>query len=467
MGWYQVFFGVRSRILAWYVVLMACSAIVCILLIRHVMLVRLEQRIEKSLLQEIKEFQRVVEGTNPSTGKPFGNDVIAIFDKYVSRNVPDDNEYFIALLNDRFYKSDPKILPNSLQPDSKLLKKLAKLTQQKQGKTETSTGTLIYLAQPLLKGKTRGVMVIVYSTGVEHQQIDEATVVAIQVTLAVLTVASILAWIVAGRVLTPLRLLTETAHSITESDLTRRIPVKGSDELAELTMTFNQMLDRLQAAFASQQDFINDASHELRTPITIVRGHLELLGDDPEERRETIKLVTGELDRMNRFVDDLLLLAKAEQPDFLNLETVEVGGLTEELYAKAKALAARDWHLERKGKGRIIADRQRITQAIMELARNATQHTQENDTIVLGSLVANGKARFWVRDTGVGIAEADQPRIFERFARVADSPRCSSGAGLGLSIVRAIAIAHGGWVELLSKPGAGSTFTLVIPVEHY
>ncbi|WP_228061251.1 sensor histidine kinase [[Phormidium] sp. LEGE 05292] len=466
-GWYRIFFGVRSRILAWYVVLMACSAIVCILAIRQVMLVRLDQRIEKSLNHETKEFQRVVQGTNPSTGQPFGDDVIAIFDKYVSRNVPDENEYFIALLNGQFYKSDPTILPSSLQSDSELLKEWAQLTEQRQGKKETSTGTLIYLAKPLFKGKTRGVMVMVYFTGVEHRQIDEGTVVAIQVTLAVLAVASVLAWIVAGRALAPLRLLTETAHSITESDLTRRIPVKGSDELAELTITFNEMLDRLQAAFASQQDFVNDASHELRTPITIVRGHLELLGDDPQERRETIKLVTGELDRMNRFVDDLLLLAKAEQPDFLNLETVEVGELTEELYAKAKALAHRDWHLERKGKGRIVADYQRITQAIMELARNATQHTQEKDLIVLGSIVRNGKAYFWVRDTGEGIAEAEQARIFERFARVADSLRCSSGAGLGLSIVRAIAIAHGGWIELLSKPGAGSTFTLVIPVEQY
>lgn len=466
-GWYRIFFGVRSRILAWYVVLMACSAIVSILLIRQVMLVRLEKRIERSLVQEIKEFQRVVQGTNPTTGKPFGDDVIAIFDKYVSRNVPDDNEYFIALLNGQFYKSDPKILPASLHPNSQLLKEWAQLTQRKQGKTDTTTGSVIYLAEPLLKGKNHGVIIVVYSTGIEHQQIDEATVVAIQVTLVVLAVASVMAWVAAGRALAPLRLLTETAQSITESDLNRRIPVKGSDELAELTMTFNEMLDRLQAAFATQQDFINDASHELRTPIAIVRGHLELLGDDPQERRETIELVTGELDRMNRFVDDLLLLAKAEQPDFLNLETVEVGGLTEELYAKAKALAHRDWQLERKGKGRIVADRQRITQAIMELAKNATQHTQAEDTIVLGSLVANGKAHFWVRDTGEGIAEADQPRIFERFARVADSPRCSSGAGLGLSIVRAIAIAHGGWVELLSKPGAGSTFTLVIPVEHY
>jgi signal transduction histidine kinase len=146
--------------------------------------------------------------------------------------------------------------------------------------------------------------------------VNEAVSVAIVVMIAVLSVTSVFAWIVAGRVLAPLRLLTETAHLISESDLTRRIPVQGIDEISELTITFNEMLDRLQAAFASQRDFINDAGHELRTPITIIRGHLELLGDDPQERRETVELVTDELDRMSRFVDDLLLLAKAEQPNF-------------------------------------------------------------------------------------------------------------------------------------------------------
>jgi len=252
---------------------------------------------------------------------------------------------------------------------------------------------------------------------------------------------------------------------ISESDLTRRIPVQGIDEISELTITFNEMLDRLQAAFASQRDFINDAGHELRTPITIIRGHLELLGDDPQERRETVELVTDELDRMSRFVDDLLLLAKAEPPNFLILETVDIDLLTEELYAKARALADRDWRLENKGAGRIVADRHRLTQAMMSLAQNATQHTTDQDVITLGSTLTNGNACFWVRDTGEGIAFADRQRLFERFARGSRSRRRSEGAGLGLSIVQAIAVAHGGRVELFSRPGKGSTFTIVIPLD--
>jgi signal transduction histidine kinase len=235
------------------------------------------------------------------------------------------------------------------------------------------------------------------------------------------------------------------------------------------------MMDRLQAAFISQRNFINDAGHELRTPITIIRGHLELMGDDPKEVQETLTLVMDELERMNRFVNDLLLLAKAEQPDFLQLETIDVCTFTEELFAKIRVLGdglrptinERNWQLQATARGKIVADRQRLTQAVMNLAQNATQYTNNTDTIALGSMIHQGKVSFWIRDTGEGIAPADQQRIFERFARATNSRRRSEGAGLGLSIVQAIAEAHGGEVTLKSQPGAGAIFTIILPVEPY
>jgi signal transduction histidine kinase len=272
--------------------------------------------------------------------------------------------------------------------------------------------------------------------------------------------------VVAGRVLAPLRLLADTARSIGESDLTRRIPVTGRDEIADLSRTFNAMLDRLEAAFATQRQFVSDASHELRTPITIVRGHLELLGDDPEERRETIALVTDELDRMSRFVDDLLVLAKAERDDFLRVAEVELGALTDELLEKATALGDRGWRLESRGEAVLVADRQRLTQAVMGLAQNAVEHTNSGDPVWLGTDADRREARLWVRDSGPGVAAEDQERIFARFARASASRRRSEGAGLGLAIVRAIAEAHGGRVALSSRPGDGATFTVIIPLER-
>ena len=192
----------------------------------------------------------------------------------------------------------------------------------------------------------------------------------------------------------------------------------------------------------------------------------ELRGDDPEERRETIALVTDELDRMSRFVEDLLTLAKAERRDFLRPQHLDLDVLTEELMAKATAPGLRDWRVDGVGTGRLSADRQRLTQAVMNLAHNAVQHTGEGDLIALGSELRNGHARLWVRDSGPGVADAERERIFERFARAGDR-RHSDGAGLGLAIVRAIADAHGGRVLLDTRLGFGSTFTIEIPTEPH
>ncbi|HEV3503781.1 MAG TPA: HAMP domain-containing sensor histidine kinase, partial [Actinomycetes bacterium] len=299
----------------------------------------------------------------------------------------------------------------------------------------------------------------------QRAEADAAVRAATAVGLGVLVLGSLLAWRLAGNVAEPVADLTRTARTISETDLSRRIPVRGRDEVAQLATTFNEMLERLDRAFGSQRQFLDDAGHELRTPLTIVRGHLELLEDDPQERRETIELVLDELDRMQRIVNDLLLLAKREQPDFLNLTTVDVGPLTEELHAKVVALAPRRWGLESRGRGVIVADRQRLTQAVVQLAQNAARYGSDDGPIALGSSVAGGEARFWVRDTGPGIPAEQQEQLFERFRRGPGRQRAEA-AGLGLAIVKAIAEAHHGRVEVQSRPGAGSTFTVVVPVDQ-
>ena len=255
------------------------------------------------------------------------------------------------------------------------------------------------------------------------------------------------------------------SRTITGTDLTQRIPVRGRDEVARLATTFNEMLDRLERGFEAQRSFLDDAGHELKTPLTILRGHLELLEHDPKDRQATLALVMDELDRMGRIVDDLLLLAKREQPDFLRLETVDVGSLTDDLHANIATLAPREWVLERRGKGVIVADRQRLTQALVQLAVNASRHAPGTEPIRIGSAVENGEARFWVADRGPGIPSEDRERIFARFTRGPMGER-AAGAGLGLPIVRSIAEAHHGRVELESEPGAGATFTLVVPVDQ-
>jgi signal transduction histidine kinase len=458
--------GARTRILAAFVVLMAFSTVVSMIGIYEVLAVRAGDRLDASLNQEVEEFRQLSQGIDPRDGEPFGSDLEGIFALYRDRNVPGEGEVILMFVDGRALQPLSKARGGQLNLRGEH-PRWARLTRPARGEVETPTETVRYVAVPVRGAGAvpRGVFVVAASLTAERDDVNEAVRLAALVLLSVLLIASALAWVVAGRILAPLRVLDETARSISESDLTRRIPVSGDDELAELARTFNAMVDRLERAFASQRAFVSDASHELRTPITIVRGHLELLGDDPDERRETVALVTDELDRMSRFVDDLLLLAKAERNDFLRIEEVELGALTDELLDKATGLGAREWKLEGRAEARLKADRQRLTQAVMGLAQNAVQHTGDGDAVWIGTGVDDGEASLWVRDSGPGVSREDQARVFERFARASASRRRSEGAGLGLAIVRAIAEAHGGRAELASRPGAGATFTVVVPLE--
>jgi two-component system OmpR family sensor kinase len=459
----RLFSSARARILASYLILLLFSTLIGTLALRELLLARAGERVDDALVQETEEFRRLARiGRDPRTGDPFGNDVRAIFDVFLSRNVPGEREAFYTYVGGEPHRERfaPTLEPQRIAE----IDALASTLSTRRGELELDDGTRFrYVAAPITAGdEARGVFAVAIELSGELDEVNEALRIAAGVNLGVLVLASCLAWLIAGRVLAPLRLLRDAARSIGESDLTRRIPVQGNDELADLARTFNDMLDRLEEAFASQKAFISDAGHELRTPITIIRGHLDVMGEDPEERRQTLELVEDELDRMGRLVNDLLLLAKASRPDFLQPETIDLEDLTRELFAKASALAPRDWRLAEVGSGRIVADRQRLTQAIMNLSQNAVAHTGNGDAVEFGSERRNGTVRLWVKDTGPGVAEEDQNRIFERFVRL---DRRAEGAGLGLAITQAVAEAHGGRVELDSRPGQGARFTVIIPTE--
>jgi len=460
--------GVRSRLLVGYVVLMTVAVTVSVILARQALLADLDARIDRELVQERKELNSFVrQGIDPQTGERFEGNVRRIFETFLARNITSRNEAIITFVDGEPHARSPQVVPYRLDTDPKLVAKWADIQRPRRGRVDTPEGAVDYLGVPLQEpnGSVRGVFVVAHFRDRELASIDTGVRAAAGVGLAALVIGSLLAWTLASRVLRPIKLTTDTARNITESDLTRRIPVAGSDEASLLARTFNEMLDRLEDAFRTQRKFVDDAGHELRTPITVIRGHLELLDEDPEERRKTIALVMDELERMNRFVNDLLLLARAEQPDFLELTTLDVASLTQEVHQKASALGKRDWQIEESGRGLIVADRQRLTQALMQLAENAVQHTTDGEIIAIGSAVNTGSARFWVRDSGPGIKPEDQERVFERFSR-GGGARPSEGAGLGLAIVQAIAQAHHGRVDLRSRPGTGSTFTVIVPTDQ-
>jgi two-component system OmpR family sensor kinase len=459
----RLFASFRFRVLAGYVGLLAVATVVSIAIAREALERRLDQRIDEALVQESRELRQLARGNDPETGEPFGGNVERVFEVFLARNVPSPNEALLTFVEGEPFLRSEQVVPYRLDRDPELVDRWSSITRSDRSGVETPAGRVEYLAVPVvLDGASRGVFVAAIFRDRETGEVDDALRVAAGVGLAMLLVGSVLAWVLADRVLRPVKAVTDTARSISGGDLSRRIPESGHDEIGVLAATFNDMLARLETVFERQQRFVDDAGHELRTPITIVRGHLELLEDDPDERRETIALVMDELDRMARIVNDLLTLAKWEQPDFLTTSKVDLGVLLDDVLAKASALGARDWKLDARADGTVIADRQRLTQALMQLAQNGVQHTGEGAEIGLGAFASGAEVRLWVRDTGPGIPFDEQERVFDRFYR-AGEPRRSEGAGLGLSIVQAIAGAHGGRLELSSVPGSGATFTIVLP----
>jgi two-component system OmpR family sensor kinase len=463
----RVALGIRGRVLVWFIAILSAATIAAVLVTRQILIAGVDARIDEALVQEAEELRRLSRGRDPRTGEPFGNEVSRIFEVFLNRNLPVRNEMFLTFLDGEPYRRSVGRPIYALDRNVELVERFGSVTESDRDTVVTPAGEVEYLAVPVrADGRVRGVFVAAIFREQELADVVPALWGAAGVGLATLVIGSLLAWRVTEGVLRRVATVTDTAGAISSGELTRRIEVRGSDEISRLADTFNEMLDRLEEAFRLQRQFVDDAGHELRTPITIVRGHLETIEDDPEERRETIALVLDELDRMNRMVNDLLVLAKSQQVDFLDLDTVDVGRLTDDLYAKARALAPRTWRLEEVGRGVVVADRQRLTQAMMQLAQNATEHTLDGEEVAIGSEVARGRARMWVRDSGPGIDPEDQGRIFRRFTRSGDGRGGSSGAGLGLAIVLAIAEAHHGTVSVESSPGEGATFVLEIPVDQ-
>jgi two-component system, OmpR family, sensor kinase len=279
-------------------------------------------------------------------------------------------------------------------------------------------------------------------------------------------------YLIGVRVSRPLRRMAAVAARVDAGDLHPRIHDLGAqgDEVKVLADAFNHMLDRLTDAFAGQRAFVADASHELRTPLTVIRGQLEVLASQNEpsgaEVRRVERLVQAEIARITRLVDDLLLLAKAEQPQSLRVEWIDLGAYVAELWDGMSLVADRRFELGPVPPGTLRADPDRLAQALRNLLANAIDHTAAERGIVrmLIERAPREGIRFIVEDDGPGIPSDQRERIFHRFHRTdAARDRASGGTGLGLAIVRAIADAHGGTVKAGDSPDGGARIELELP----
>ncbi len=284
---------------------------------------------------------------------------------------------------------------------------------------------------------------------------------------AAMTFVSYRRWLAAVQERDWMRQMAEDAEAMSgRGDLGARVvQPEGTTGAAVLARTLNALLTRVEAAFRRERRFIRETSHELLTPITIVRGHLEVMDAEPSplELRETLAVVLDELDRMARIVEDMSTLARMEDPMALRREQVPVERLVIDVAVKATPLLAERLEVaiaDGAAATGVRADRQRLTQALINLLTNARDHTPAGTPVVLRVLRCDDGFRFEVADHGGGLAAGEEDRVFEPFHAGARS----DGSGLGLAIVAGIARAHGGAAGVDNRPGAGATFWVRVPV---
>jgi two-component system, OmpR family, sensor kinase len=307
-----------------------------------------------------------------------------------------------------------------------------------------------------------------------HQLLITEVLVALGVALAL----GLISWWLVRRELRPLEEISTTAGAIAAGDLTQRVP-EGDPrtEVGHLGVSLNVMLTQIEQAFAERKAsedrlrrFLADASHELRTPLTSIRGYAELFrrgaSENEEDLEKSMRRIEDESARMGVMVEDLLLLARLDARRQLDREPVDLGALCADAVADARvADPKREIDLTVDGPVVVLADEARLRQVAANLLSNAMRHTPAGTPVSVRVAAEDGAAVLEVVDRGPGLSDEQARRAFEPFYRADPSrDRTTGGAGLGLSIVQAIAEAHGGGVELRATPGGGATFRVVIPL---
>lgn len=303
----------------------------------------------------------------------------------------------------------------------------------------------------------------------EYETFNKLVIAAAFLGLAAATASSFIATLISPRLFRPLEEIARMAGQISRADdLSRRLPDTGrGDEIGQLTLALNQTLARLEELFRAQQRFLADVSHELRTPLTTIRGNVDLMRRMGGADDVSLNDIEAELERMTRLVNDLLLLARADVGSLpIAQEMVALDTVLLDVYRQVRTLDADiRVHLQEVDQVQVLGDADRLKQLILNLIDNAVKYTPAGGDVYVGLTKNGGNSELIVRDTGIGIPEEDIPFIFDRFYRVDKArTRAHGGSGLGLSIARWIVDVHGGDIEVTSKVGEGTTFTVRLPL---
>jgi len=327
---------------------------------------------------------------------------------------------------------------------------------------------------PVIRGQ-RIINIVQVATSLEEvEEALKALLLILWITVpSVLVFASLGGLFLANKALKPVDEITKTARMITSRSLDQRIKLKKTrDEIGRLAETFNDMISRLGRSFKQIRQFSADASHELRTPLTILKGEIEVglrKRRRPEEYRKILDSNLDEINHMTQIVDNLLFLSKADMGEIhLQKNRIDLTELVSEVGTQVQVIAMAKnirLHISNDSGVAVIGDRFRLRELLLNLVDNGVKYTSEGGEMRISVERDNGRVKLCVLDNGIGIAPEDQPHIFDRFFRVDKArSREAGGSGLGLSICKWIAEAHGGEISVESGVGKGSLFTVTLPL---
>jgi len=328
--------------------------------------------------------------------------------------------------------------------------------------------------------RENGVLVNIVQVGTSLQPIEEMLhrLVLVLLVSAPIALAAALGggWFLADRALRPVEAIIQAAQRIAAGDLTQRLAVPSTlDEIGRLAATFNDMIARLEASFRQVRQFSADASHELRTPLTVIKGEAELALRRPrpaEDYRLVLESTLEEIDRMTRIVDELLFLSRTDLGEVaIESLPVRLDTLVEDIRRQTAVLGQEHGVQVTVGSvdpAPVLGDELRLRELLLNLVDNAVKYSRPGGKVEIALVREGTTARLSVTDQGIGIAPEEQGRIFDRFYRTdAARAHAKKGTGLGLSICKWIAEAHHGRIEVQSKVGEGSKFTVVLPISHF
>jgi signal transduction histidine kinase len=326
-----------------------------------------------------------------------------------------------------------------------------------------------FLADGVDRGTTAYVLVVGATLGDRQEALESLRRQLLIVVPAALLLATLAGYLLAGYALRPVESMRSRAASISAETAGERLPVpRTRDEIERLGHTLNAMLARLETALQRERDFVADAGHELRTPLALLRTELELAlrhAGSPDELREAIRLSSTEVDRLAQLAEHLLLIARSDAGKLaLRREPIEIADLMASVESRFewRAQAAARPLLVDAPRGLVVSgDRIRLEQALGNIVDNALRHGE--GAVRLSATVVDGRVEFHVTDDGPGFPSDVAGHAFDRFAR-ADSSRSRGGAGLGLSIVQTIAVAHGGTAHLANTSAAGADVWISLPI---